>query len=294
MEALEQLQSGISQAASAASPALVGVGGRWTAGSGVIAGPGRILTNAHNLRGSQAAITFSDGLTTTARVAGSDIDGDIAVLDADTGDRPAIRWAGGEIEVGMPVVALANPGGRGLRVTLGFVSGTERSFRGPRGRLVAGAVEHTAPLLPGSSGGPVVDLSGRLLGINTNRLGDGFYLALPADDDLKRRVDSLGRGEEPRRVRLGVSLAPAHVARRLRRAVGLQEIDGLLVRGVEDDGPAAAVGVREGDLIVEADGRAIEDFDALVNAVESAQGSLRLKLVRGTDELEVEVGLQEG
>ena len=100
----------------------------------------------------------------------------------------------------MPVFALSNPGGRGLRVTFGFVSGIERTFRGPRGRRITGSLEHTAPLLPGSSGGPVLNAGGQLLGINTNRLGEGFYLAIPADEALRGRVDALARGEwRPRR-----------------------------------------------------------------------------------------------
>ena len=89
--------------------------------------------------------------------------------------------------------ALANPGGRGLRVTFGFVSGVERTFRGPRGRRITGSLEHTAPLLPGSSGGPVLTAAGQLLGINTNRLGEGFYLAIPADEALRGRVDALAQ-----------------------------------------------------------------------------------------------------
>ena len=74
---------------------------------------------------------------------------------------------------------------------------------------VSGAVEHTAPLLPGSSGGPIVDGQGRLLGINTNRLGKGFYQAIAADQALRDKVAALGRGESPKRRYLGVGLAPA-------------------------------------------------------------------------------------
>ena len=78
--------------------------------------------------------------------------------------------------------ALALPaGGGGVRVTFGTVSSLGRNFRGPRGRLITDGIEHTAPLGRGSSGGPLVDPEGRLLGINTHRPGDGLYLALPAD-----------------------------------------------------------------------------------------------------------------
>ena len=104
--------------------------------------------------------------------------------------------------------ALSNPGGRGLRVTFGFVSGIDRTFRGPRGLRITGSLEHTAPLLPGSSGGPVLDAEGQLLGINTNRLGEGFYLAIPADEALRGRVDALARGESVRRRRSLASPSP--------------------------------------------------------------------------------------
>ena len=79
------------------------------------------------------------------------------------------------------------------------MSAVERAFRGPGGRRIAGSIEHTAPLAPGSSGGALLDADGRLVGLNTNRIGDGFYLALPADGALRERVDALGRGEEPKR-----------------------------------------------------------------------------------------------
>ena len=100
-----------------------------------------------------------------------------------------------------------------------------------------------------------VDAAGTLVGLNTNRIGEGFYLALPADAALRARVDALGRGESPKRLRLGVAIAPSHVARRLRRSVGLPERDGVLVRGVEDDSLAAAAGIEAGDLIVSAGGK---------------------------------------
>jgi serine protease Do len=190
----------------------------------------------------------------------------------------------------MPVFALANPGGRGLRVTFGFVSGIERTFRGPRGRRITGTLEHTAPLLPGSSGGPVLDAAGQLLGINTNRLGEGFYLAIPADEALRGRADALVRGESPASPQLGVAIAPGHVARRLRRSVGLPDTDGLLIREVMDDSPAARAGLAQGDLIVAAGGQPARTPDDLYDALRAAQaGSIQLNVVRGTDERTIEV-----
>jgi serine protease Do len=288
MAALADLGREIGDIANTVGPSVVGIGNRWRGGSGVIIGENRILTNAHNLHGDEVTVTFADGRTADATVAGVDTDGDLAVLEAPTDGAAALELGMETPGVGAPVVALGNPNGHGPRVTFGFVSGVGRSFRGPRGRRVAGALEHTAPLMPGSSGGPVVDLEGNLLGINTNRLGNGFYLAIAADAALRDRVAALGRGEEPKRRRLGVGLAPSHVARRLRRAVGLPERDGLLVREVEDDSPAATAGIAEGDLIVAVGDREITSADDLFDAL-GGEGSLTITIVRGAEEQTVTV-----
>jgi serine protease Do len=207
-----------------------------------------------------------------------------------TGDAPVLGWASGTASVGTPVFALSNPGGRGLRVTFGFVAGVERTFRGPRGRRITGSLEHTAPLLPGSSGGPVVDGSGQLLGINTNRLGEGFYLAIPADEALRNRAGELTSGEAAAPPRLGVAITPAHVARRLRRAVGLPEAEGLLIREVTQDGPAARAGLAQGDLIVAAGGQPVRTIDDLFDALGAAHGdTMELTVLRGADERTIQV-----
>ena len=288
MASLAEIGREIGTIAERVGPSVVGIGNRWRGGSGVVIGENRILTNAHNLQGDEVTVTFADGRTADATVAGVDGDGDLAVLEAPTEGATALGLGADAPSVGTPVVALGNPNGHGPRVTFGFVSGTGRSFRGPRGRRVAGAVEHTAPLMPGSSGGPVVDLEGNLLGINTNRLGNGFYLAIATDASLRDRVGALGRGEEPKRRRLGVGLAPSHVASRLRRSVGLPERDGLLVREVEDDSAAAKAGIKEGDLIVSVGDKAIGSADDLFDAL-SGEGSLQVGLVRGAEDLTVTV-----
>ena len=292
MGALDGIQEEIRRVADQVSNAVVGIGQRWGVGSGVVLGKDQVLTNAHNVRGDEVDVTFQDGRMATGRIAGVDVDGDIAVISVETGDLPPIEWATeGVPQLGTPVFALANPGGRGLRVTLGFITGVERSFRGPRGRRITGSVEHDAPLLPGSSGGPIVNAEGRLLGLNTNRLGEGFYLAIPADEALRGQVDGLGRGESKDRVRLGIGVAPMHVARRMRRAVGLPDADGLLVRMVEDDSPAARAGLAEGDLIVLAGGKVVRGIDDLFEALGAADGSIQLIILRGTDERAVDVQL---
>jgi len=290
---MEELQETIKHLAEQVGPAVVGIGQRWGVGSGIVIGSGQVLTNAHNLRDEETTVSFSDGRIATGEPAGVDVDGDLAVVSVDTGDIKPLEWAsnGWTPDVGRFVFAMSNPGGRGLRVTFGTITATERSFRGPRGRRIAGSLEHTAQLLPGSSGGPVIDANGALLGLNTNRLGEGFYLAIPADQALRDRVSALAKGEAPSRPHLGIGIAPSRVAKGLRRAVGLPEAEGLLVRGVEDDSLASKAGLQEGDLIVAASGQEVKSVDDLFDALDrlGTEGTLELKVLRGTEERTVPV-----
>ena len=292
---LEEMSQAVRAVAEKVGPSVVGLGRGWGRGSGVVIGDGHVLTNAHNLRGEEATVTFADGRREAGRVAGVDPDGDLAVIAVDTAGVPAVEWgAPDELGPGSVVLALANPGGRGLRTTLGFVSAVGARLRGARGRRIRGTIEHTAPLPRGSSGGPLVDADGRLLGLNAVRMDGGLILALPADAAMRERADGLTRGDAPARPRLGVAIAPAHVARRLRQAVGLPEREGLLVRWVEDGSPAERAGIEKGDLIVAAAGEPVARVDDLHPRVEAAAGgSLALTLVRGTEEREVTLELGE-
>src|ERR1700733_5173097 len=296
MAVLEELEGAIQTAVENTGPAVIGLGQGWGRGSGFVFDSNRILTNAHNLRDDEVTIIFGDGRRETGKVLASDPDLDLAVIEADTAGIEPLQWAEEDVEslpIGRSVLALANPGGRGLRATPGFVSSTARSFRGPRGRRISGAIEHTAPLPRGSSGGPLIDAAGRLLGINSVRADGGLILAVPADRATHERVDQLGRGESPKRSRLGVAIAPPRVARRLRRAVGLPEREGILIRGVERGSPADRAGLERGDLIVAAGGRELDRMEALYEALDAAQAGaeLELKIVRGAEERTVAVSL---
>ncbi len=292
---LSAVQRTIVAVAERAGEGVVGIGHLGGgAGSGIVIGDDRVLTNAHNVWSRTAEVAFADGRRAAAEVAAVDVDEDLAVLAVDTSGIAPISWSEETAALGTPVLALARPGGSSLRTTVGFVSAVERSFRGPRGRRIAGGLEHTAPLLPGSSGGPLLDAAGSLLGINTHRLGSGFYLALPADEALRRRVEAMARGEAPLRRRLGVGVVAAPVARRLRKAVGLPEVDGLLIRLVEEDGAAAAAGITEGDLLVEAAGEPLRTVDDLERVLEALDGGeLVLEVVRGTEPRAVSVRFEE-
>lgn len=296
MSVLSEIESSLANIAGGAGRAVVGLGRGWGVGSGVIIAPGQVLTSSHNLRHDDVQVTFADGRTADGHVKATDGDLDVAVIEVDTGDADPVNWPEEDspTEIGRAVYALANPGGRGLRVTFGFVSSPARSFRGPRGRRITGAIEHTAPLPRGSSGGPLLDTDGRLLGINSIRLDGGLILAIPADSALRERVQALGRGEAPRRAQLGVAIAPPRVAKRMRRAVGLPERDGVLVRAVQDDSAAGQAGIERGDLIAAAGGREIDRVDVLYEALDAAAGSpqLELTIVRGTEERNIAVKLQ--
>jgi serine protease Do len=293
MAVLEELTQVVRSVSERVGPSVVGLGRGWGRGSGVVVAAGSVLTNAHNLRGEDVTVSFADGRQEAGTVAGVDLDGDLAVVSVDTAGVPPLEWGEpDELGPGSVVLALANPGGRGLRTTLGMVSATGRGLRGPRGRRIRGSIEHTAPLPRGSSGGPLVDPEGRLLGLNAVRMDGGLIVAIPTDAALRERVEALARGEAPARPRLGLAIAPAHVARRLRMAVGLPEREGLLVRWVEDGGAAERAGIQKGDLIVAAAGEPVASVDDLQPRLEAAaNGELVLTVVRGADEREVAVAL---
>ena len=288
MSALDELQDAARTVATNLGSAIVSLG-RDGRGSGVVIADGQVVTCAHNLRDRTTQVTFADGRTAQGEVLAADTDGDLAVLAVDTAGATPAQWAPAPPGDGQVVFGAAR--GQGLRVTFGLVSGTDRTFRGPRGRRVTGSVEHTAPLARGSTGGALADAQGRVVGINTLRLGDRFALAQPADQAFQERVTRLAAGEAPTRRRLGVALAPPHVARRLRASVGLPERAGLLVRGVEDGSPAAQAGVEAGDLLVTAGDRSLASADDLFEVLQAlGEGtSLTLGVVRGAEERTVEV-----
>ena len=295
MSVINEIESKIAEVAREHGAAVVGIGRGWRFGSGTVIARDRVLTAAHHVRSEGVTVTFAADRKATAELVEVDRDLGLALLEVDTGEVEPLAWAPADAEVGIgtAVVALANPGGRGVRASLGFVAAADRSFRGPRGRRVSGAIEHTATLPRGSAGGPLLDAEGRLLGVNALRLEGGLIVALGPASGLREAVERMARGEASARPFLGVAVAPAHVARRMQRAVGLPERDGLLVRGVEEESPAARAGIVRGDLIVAAAGEQVDGIDALHRALDAAAGNggLTLTVVRGAEERQVEVEL---
>jgi serine protease Do len=265
---------------------VVGINSR---GCGVVVSDGLVITNTHNLTGQETVVTFGDGRQVEASVAGADIDGDLALLRVDTAGSAPFVEAEADVELGDVVFGLSRPGGRSLRVTVGTVSSVDRAFRGPRGSRIAGGVEHTAPLPRGSSGGPIVDAGGRLVGINTHRVDSGFYLALPTGSDFRRFVERAAAGEITARRSLGIAVVPPAAARRMRVAVGLPPVEAPLIRGLDENGPAGRAGLRRGDQILRAGDVAIATVEDLQGVLADAGSTLTLRILRGTDEIDVQV-----
>jgi serine protease Do len=294
---LDELSTTAKTVAANAGAAVVAIG-QDARGTGIVIGANTVLTNAHNLRNPTVAVTFQGGRQAQGRVKAVDPDADLAVIEVDTvdpatGSSPSLLWAETAPTAGDVVFALSTSL-QGHRVSFGMVSAVDRTFAGPRGREITGSIEHTAPLLRGASGGPLLDQAGRLVGINTHRLGEGFYLALPGDASTKAKIVRLAAGKSADDRRLGIALARPDVAAQLRRAVGLEAREGLLVRGVSADGVGAAAGIAEGDLLVAAGGNPLTvaaDLETALAATldEPRTNSITIDLVRGAAELQLTV-----
>ena len=279
------LNKALAAAAASASAATVSIG-RDGRGSGVVVADGIVLTNAHALRARTTQVRFADGRTVQAEVRGTDPDGDLITLAVDTAGVTPLPWAGADSfpAAGHLVVAAHGDGS----VAVASIAATGRTFPGPRGRSITDAIEHTASLARGASGGPLVDLDGKLVGINTNRT-DAGYQAIALTDATRSRVEALVAGRSFHRKRLGVALAPAETTAAVRRAAGLPELVGLLVRGVAADSPAAHAGLAEGDVIVSSGGIATGSLDALARALDTPEDTIVFVVVRGIEERTVTV-----
>ena len=275
-------------------PSVVGLQDGSRGGSGVLVAPGIVATLARNVHGDELTLVTGDGATHDATVLGIDPSVDLAVLRTGA-TAPFAAWstAAEPPRLGVKVYALADPGGRGLRVTSGSVASAPRGVRGPAGRLIPDAVEHTAPLPRGAGGGPLVDRSGAIVGLNALRRDGGLLLAWPATA-LRDRAIALAAGERTAPRRLGVALVGARQTGRMRAAVGLDPVDGLLVRGVQEGSAADRAGITRGDVVVGADGTPVATLDDLHAAVDAAgDGALELEVLRGSERVTLRVEGEE-
>ena len=286
--ALDAYSEAVTSAAERVGPAVVKVeiaGGRSRrnpyqertgVGSGVIIGSdGRILTNAHVVQGARRVqVTLADGRTLPAGVEGVDPSVDLAVLRVAGANLPVAELSDRPLRAGQLVVAIGNPFGLGWTVTAGVVSALGRHLPLPGSAGLTDPIQTDASINPGNSGGPLVDSSGRVVGITTAMLAyaQGLGFAVP----VRTIVETLARfqrdGEEAERaargrVRLGIGGMRQQIEAAVVRQEGLPGEFGVLVLEVHAGSPAERASIRPLDIIVEVDGRPVERVEQVVDLV---------------------------
>ncbi|MEM9826660.1 MAG: trypsin-like peptidase domain-containing protein [Planctomycetota bacterium] len=259
-------------------------------GSGVVIDEsGFLLTNAHVIGGDRASkivVTLSDGRRREARVVGTDPLTDLAVLKIDADGLIPIRWGDSDdCKVGTPVWAVGSPFGLDRTVTFGILSGKHRKVRAST--QYQDFMQSDVAVNPGNSGGPLIDATGSLIGINTAIVGDtyqGVSFSIPSNvaKSVYERLIADGRVQ---RAWLGVSLDEVPDD----RMVGENSrVRGALVRGLADDvSPAAVCGMRAGDVVLSIGGVKIRDSAHLMQVIGDAQvgAEVTIKVDRDGEEI---------
>ncbi|MEN3283755.1 MAG: hypothetical protein V7607_4895 [Solirubrobacteraceae bacterium] len=232
----------------------------------VVDGSGHIVTAAHVVDGaSSITVTFQDGTTRKATLLGKDNATDVAVLSVDASGltlHPLTLGSSASLQVGDSVAAIGDPFTYQRSMSTGIVSGLDRTISAPNGFTVAHAIQTDAALNPGNSGGPVLDASGKVIGIvdqiATNGSSDtssGVGFAVPIDL-VKSELSSLETGKSVSHAYLGVSTSTVS-----------STTTGALVGSVSSGGPAADAGLRAGDVITKLGSTTIKGSNDLVAAI---------------------------
>jgi len=260
-------------------------GGAPRAGEGsgfVISADGFVVTNNHVVAEfDKIDVVFLDGTKLPARVVGRDSATDVALLKVES-DKPLPSLPLGDSDKTRPgdwVVAIGNPFGLENTVTAGIVSAKHRRSLGGEGPRYADFIQTDAAINPGNSGGPLVNLSGEVVGINTMIVTDrnvGIGFAIPANM-AKQVLPQLRSAGRVSRGKLGVGIQPVDAD--AAEFLGLDSPRGALVQSVEEGSPAARAGIRQGDVIVEFNGKAIKQMDELPNLVAATPVGTRANVV---------------
>jgi S1-C subfamily serine protease len=224
---------------------------------------GHIVTNHHVIAGSNTIqVTFLDGNITSATVVGMDIYSDLAIIKVNpevTTLTPVVLGSSSELTVGAPVAAMGNPFGLSDTLTVGIVSSLERTMEATGGYVIIDIIQIDAAVNPGNSGGPLVNLKGQVVGVNTaiesstgSFLGIGF--AIPSDT-VKREIDELIANGDYKHPWLGITAWEVNIA--IAEAIGLDKPQGILIAEVTSGSPAELSGLRGGDETRVVDGREI-------------------------------------
>ena len=266
-------------------------------GSGFLITPdGYALTNSHVVSGQRRleAVT-ADGDRLQAQMVGDDPATDLALIRLAARDLPVARLGDSEaLRVGQLVIAMGSPLGFQSTVSTGVVSALNRTMRGQGGRLIENIVQHSAPLNPGNSGGPLVDSRGRVVALNTAIIAmtQGLGFAVPANT-AKWVIGELLAHGRVRRPHLGITAAMVPLPRRLVLDLDLLTDRAIEVVDVEPGGPAAKADLRSGDLIIAVGGRLLSGIDDLhrLLSLPGAGRSLGLSVIRSGRPLDVLVNL---
>ena len=268
-------------------------------GSGFVFTPdGLILTNSHVVHGAtRIQVSFSDGHRFPAHTIGDDPATDLAVIRIDAPQIVAAPLGDSQkLRVGQLAIAIGNPYGFQYTVTAGVVSALGRSLRSYSGRLIDDVIQTDASLNPGNSGGPLVTSDGRVVGVNTATImgAQGLCFAIGINT-AKFVAGRLLRDGRIRRAYIGVEAQTAPLHRRLVRFYDLPQESGVIVSAVTPGSPAQRAGLREGDVIVALDGKAVAGVDDLHRLLTDAHVgvSSSLTVLRWTEKLELQVVPQE-
>jgi len=268
-------------------------------GSGFVFTPdGLILTNSHVVHdASRIEVTLADGRHMPASAIGDDPASDLAVIRVDEpGLTVAALGDSQRLRVGQLVVAIGNPYGFQSTVTAGVVSALGRSLRSYSGRLIDDVIQTDAALNPGNSGGPLVDSAGRVVGVNTATIlpAQGICFAIGINT-AKFVASRLLRDGRIRRSYIGVSAQTVPVHRRVVRFYDLPKESGALVISVEENSPAKAAGLRDGDIIVALEGKPVAGVDDLHRLLTDVRvgASCSLTLLRRSEKMELKIVPEE-
>jgi S1-C subfamily serine protease len=278
---------------------------------------GHILTNHHVIEGADTIqVTFLDGNITSANVIGTDIYSDIAVIKVDpevTSLHPVVLGSSSDLTVGEPVAAMGNPFGLSDTLTAGIVSSVERTMEAAGNYVIIDIIQIDAAVNPGNSGGPLVNLKGQVVGVNTAIQSEtgtftGIGFAIPSDT-VKREIDDLIETGEYKHPWLGVSALDVELT--IADAMGLEKPQGVLIVEVTEGSPADQAGLRGGDENVTLDGLIITIGGDVVTGIDglpttrmadlvvymerntSPGDSVVLEIIRDEQELSLTVTLGE-
>jgi S1-C subfamily serine protease len=256
---LETLSNDLTNAVERVSASIVAIHARRRIpSSGVVWRPGLIVTANHTLQQDEdITVSLANGEKVAATIAGRDVTTDVAVLRVDAAVTAAAIAGDAELRVGQLVLALGRPGSS-VTASLGIVSAVGGEWRTWHGGRIDKFVRLDLAIYDGFSGGPLVDGSGRVLGINSSALSRAAALTIPAST-VSRVAEQLQTTGRVRRGYIGIAGQPVRIPDDLTRALSVEQEVGLMVIGVDSGGPAQSAGVLLGDVIVNVGGETIED-----------------------------------